>query len=58
MSYFLICYGKNMEKRAYEIIKMLKDSETHIVTYNFPDDHNSISIDQITEEEFLNHYAI
>ena len=58
MTYFLICYGKNMQKRAYEIMNMLMDSDTHFVIYNFPDDDNSISIDQISEDEFLTHHKL
>jgi hypothetical protein len=47
-----------MQKRAYEIMNMLMDSDTHFVIYNFPDDHNSISIDLISEDEFLTHHAL
>jgi hypothetical protein len=47
-----------MQKRAYEIMNMLMDSDTHFVIYNFPDDDNSISIDMISEDEFLTHHAL
>lgn len=58
MTYFVICIGDNMKRRANQIIEMLKDSETHIVEYELIGDPNSILIDQISEDEFLEHYQL
>lgn len=58
MTYFVICIGDNMKQRGYQIIEMLKDSDTHIVEYELIGDPNSILLDRISEDEFLAHYKL
>lgn len=56
MKYYILDYGKNVEPMASKVLKLLMEETKHVVVY-LTDLDNALMVQEVEEDEFLNHYV-